>query len=111
MIAADSTHGNGCGPTFVPAVAIVVRAASVESAGGAARRGPGRLIGWRPSWSRPGRRRSAGRIVDGQDGPRAGAVLAAQLDIEAGAVVLDAKAVRLVAVLMQNSSAVGIRHE
>ena len=49
--------------------------------------------------------------VDGHDCPRTCAVLAAQLDVQTGAVVLDAKAVRFVAVLVQDPSPIRFGYE
>lgn len=51
------------------------------------------------------------RSVDGQNRPRAAAVLAAQLNVEASTVVLDAKPMRIVAVFVQDPSAFRIGHE
>jgi hypothetical protein len=52
-----------------------------------------------------------GLSINGQDRPRTRAVLAAQLDIQARAVMLDAKPMRLVAVFVQDPSALRIGHE
>ena len=49
--------------------------------------------------------------VDGQYSPRTGAILAAQLDVQACPVVLDAKAVRFVAVFVQDAAMLGVGYE